>query len=165
MLTTRFYHHHGPAFWWESVRFLGKGWLVLGTIFYVNRTRQTRSVLKWRKKVNVWPPFKILLITYAAIDSKSHLTAAADASHAYSHAYSHALAGPGYVGASTFSWFDRRAVWPDLAKFRHFGKILKVFGQLLKALFTIWQNFVPSLTNILCYLDKLPPYKWSNIEK
>ena len=49
MWTTRFYHHHGPAFRWESVRFLGKGWLVLGTIFYVNRTRQTRSVLKWRK--------------------------------------------------------------------------------------------------------------------
>ena len=26
------------------------------------------------------------------------------------------------------------AVWPDLAKFRHFGKILQVFGQFLKIL-------------------------------
>ena len=42
------------------------------------------------------------------------------------------------------------AVWPDLAKFRHFSKILKVFGQLLKASFTIWQNFEPTLANILC---------------
>ena len=51
-----------------------------------------------------------------------------------------------------------------LAKFRHFGKILKVFGQLLKALFTIWQNFEPTLANILCYWANLHPYKWPNIE-
>ena len=44
----------------------------------------------------------------------------------------------------------RRPVWPDLAKFGHFGKILKVIGQLLKALFTIWQNLQPTLANILC---------------
>ena len=171
MLTTRFYHHHGPAFWWESVRFLGKGWLVLGTIFYVNRTRQTRSVLKWRKSQRLaaiqdstYYVRRHWLKKSSYCRSRCFCTSHAY-SHAYIHTYSHALAGPGYVGASTFSWFDRRAVWPDLAKFRHFGKILKVFGQLLKALFTIWQNFVPSLTKILCYWEKLPPYKWSNIEK
>ena len=56
-------------------------------------------------------------------------------------------------------------MWPDLAKFRHFGKILKVFGKHLKALFTIWQNFEPTLANILCYATNLYPYKWPNIEK
>ena len=32
----------------------------------------------------------------------------------------------------------------------YFGKSLKVYRQLLKALFTIWQNFEPTLANILC---------------
>ena len=35
------------------------------------------------------------------------------------------------------------SVWPDLAKFRHFGKILKVFGQFLKSWFPSWQNVEP----------------------
>ena len=43
------------------------------------------------------------------------------------------------------------AVWPDLAKFRHFSKMLRVFGQLLKALFTFWQKIEPTLAIILCY--------------
>ena len=39
-----------------------------------------------------------------------------------------------------------QAVWPDLAKFRHFGKVLKVFEKFLKALISsIWQNFQPTL--------------------
>ena len=29
---------------------------------------------------------------------------------------------------------ESEPVWSDLAKFRHIGKILKVFGQILKAL-------------------------------
>ena len=55
-------------------------------------------------------------------------------------------------------------VWPDLVEFRHFGKILNVVGHLLKALFTIWQGFEPTLTNILCYWTNLNWYKWPNIE-
>ena len=47
----------------------------------------------------------------------------------------------------------------------YFGKSLKVYRQLLKALFTIWQNFEPTLANILCYWANLRPYKWSDIEK
>ena len=39
------------------------------------------------------------------------------------------------VPVSTF-----QPVWPDLAKFHHFGNNFKVFGQLLKGLLTIWQN-------------------------
>ena len=39
-------------------------------------------------------------------------------------------------------------VWPDLAIFCHFGKVLKVFGQFLDGLFSIWINFVPTLA---CY--------------
>ena len=39
-----------------------------------------------------------------------------------------------------------QAVGPDLAKFRHFGKVLKVFEQFLKALISsTWQNFQPTL--------------------
>ena len=53
----------------------------------------------------------------------------------------------------------------DLAKFRHFGKILRVFGQLLKALFSIWQNLEPTLANILCFWVNFHPYKGPNIEK
>ena len=33
-------------------------------------------------------------------------------------------------------------MWPDLAKFRHFGKISKVFGQFLDGLFSICQTSV-----------------------
>ena len=42
---------------------------------------------------------------------------------------------------------------------------LKVFEQLKKALFTIWQNFEPTLSNILCFWANLHSYKWPNIEK
>ena len=42
-----------------------------------------------------------------------------------------------------------QAVWPDLAKFRHFGNILKVFGQFLAGLFSIWHTIVQTLINLL----------------
>ena len=42
---------------------------------------------------------------------------------------------------SRWSRWRLRTVWPDLVKFRHFGKILKVFGQFLKGLINICQNF------------------------
>ena len=37
-------------------------------------------------------------------------------------------------------------VWPDLAKFRHFGTILKDLSHLQ---FGIWENFKPTLANFL----------------
>ena len=40
-------------------------------------------------------------------------------------------------------------MWPDLVKFRRFGKILCVLGQFLKAQTITWQNFKPTLAN--CY--------------
>ena len=52
-------------------------------------------------------------------------------------------------------------VWPDLAKFRHFGKMFTVyflFGKILSqlwqffySLFLIWQNVEPTLPNLLHY--------------
>ena len=41
-----------------------------------------------------------------------------------------------------------RSVWPDLANFRHFCNILKVFGQFLRLLFGIWQSFEPNFANL-----------------
>ena len=57
-------------------------------------------------------------------------------------------------------------VWPDLAKFRHFGKILEDFGSLLKGRFSIWQKFEPTLANLLCYWANFSVVgKQPNIEK
>ena len=39
---------------------------------------------------------------------------------------------------------DHVSVWPNLAKFWHFGKILKVIGNFLGGLFSIWQNLKPT---------------------
>ena len=43
----------------------------------------------------------------------------------------------------TFATFRLVALWPDLAKFRQIGKILEVFGQSLKCVICVWQNFKP----------------------
>ena len=40
-------------------------------------------------------------------------------------------------------------VRPDWAKFRHFGNILKVFGQFLEDLLNIYQNFEPILAHFM----------------
>ena len=42
-------------------------------------------------------------------------------------------------------------VWPDLAKFRHFGTIFIVLGKFFEGLFSIWQNFDTTLAEMLCY--------------
>ena len=43
-------------------------------------------------------------------------------------------------------------VWPDLAKFRHFGTTLKHFGHFESVrLVGICQNYEPILANVLCY--------------
>ena len=39
------------------------------------------------------------------------------------------------------------SVWPDLAKFRQFGKILKVFVNIFEVVFITWYNFEPTLAN------------------
>ena len=39
------------------------------------------------------------------------------------------------------------SVWPDLAIFRHFGKILKALGNFDQVYFpSVWQNFELTLT-------------------
>ena len=40
------------------------------------------------------------------------------------------------------------AVWPDLAKLRHFGTIIKGLANFFEALFSIWHNFDPTLAKI-----------------
>ena len=47
------------------------------------------------------------------------------------------------------------AVWPDLAKFRHFGEILQYLPKDFKLFSRILQNLDPTLANLLCY--------WANI--
>ena len=42
------------------------------------------------------------------------------------------------------------AVWPDLAKFCHFGKKLKAFV-FLEDLFGAWQNFEPTLAIFMLF--------------
>ena len=55
------------------------------------------------------------------------------------------------------------AVWPDLAKFRHFGKILKVFGQFLVGTFSILQTFEPTWV-IFMLRANFHCCKWPKIE-
>ena len=55
------------------------------------------------------------------------------------------------------------SVWPDLAKFRHFGNILKVFGICL------WVNFeLGTLLKLIwqfgCNVEKIQSHKWPKIE-
>ena len=56
------------------------------------------------------------------------------------------------------------SVWPDLANFCHFGKKIKVFGQFLDSLFSIWQMFVPTLS-FLCHRANCHCCKWPKIEQ
>ena len=44
--------------------------------------------------------------------------------------------------------FELWAVWPDLAKFRHFCKNFQILWQLFDSLFLIWQNAEPTLANL-----------------
>ena len=54
------------------------------------------------------------------------------------------------------------AVWPDLAKFCHFGKIS---SKIFDSLFLIWQNAEPTLENLGHYGANFYYCKWPNIEK
>ena len=56
--------------------------------------------------------------------------------------------------------WDSQAVWPDLAKFKHFGKFWKS-SPLFASLFSIWrkiEQFLWYWANFHCFT------KWSNIE-
>ena len=55
-------------------------------------------------------------------------------------------------------------VWRDLAKFCHFGKILKFFWQFLKSLVLHLANFEPTLA-FLCYWANFHRGKWPKFEK
>ena len=46
-------------------------------------------------------------------------------------------------------WHELEAVYPDLAKLCHFGKILCV-RQIFEGLFSSWQNVEPTLANFRC---------------
>ena len=54
-------------------------------------------------------------------------------------------------------------VWPDLANFHHFAKILKTIGIILRS-FGIWQNCKPYLVKIYNMKLIFACYKWPNIE-
>ena len=60
-----------------------------------------------------------------------------------------------YVGTSVTRLSEISPLWQNF----------EVFGQLLKALFTILQNFEPTLANNLCFWANLFSCKWPNIEK
>ena len=53
------------------------------------------------------------------------------------------------------------AVWPDLAKFRHFGKMTQIFKWLRDYL----AKFGPTLAKLLCFWTAFQCCKWPNIEK
>ena len=53
------------------------------------------------------------------------------------------IRGPRLHSEVIFEWFSHE-VSPDLAKFRHFGKILTDFGNIL-GLILFWPHFEPTL--------------------
>ena len=55
-------------------------------------------------------------------------------------------------------------MWPDLAKFRQFGKQIQVFGNNCEGAFSICQNFEPTLANFLSWCANLYCWQWPNIE-
>ena len=56
-------------------------------------------------------------------------------------------------------------VWPDLAKFCHFGKKCTSPSQMFDSLFLIWQNAEPTLANLWHYLANFHCCKWPHFEK
>ena len=55
-------------------------------------------------------------------------------------------------------------VWPDLAKFRHFGKNFQVVDQFLMVYFVFGKNNEPTLANLWQYWANFHCCKWPNIE-
>ena len=42
-------------------------------------------------------------------------------------------------------------VWPDLPKFHHFGKMLKIFGNFFRVTLVFGKNLEPTLENSACF--------------
>ena len=61
--------------------------------------------------------------------------------------------------------YESRAVWPDLAKFCHFGNKKITPWQFLEGLFSLWQYFEPNLANFYASGQIFICLKWPNIEK
>ena len=57
-----------------------------------------------------------------------------------------------------------RVVWPDLAKFCHFGIALKTWP-FWKCSFSIWKHFVLTLANFKCSWAIFQCFKWPNIKQ
>ena len=62
-------------------------------------------------------------------------------------------------------WSAATAVLPDLSKFRHFGKILKIVWPFLEKVFSIWQKCEPAWANFLYFWANFYFSKWPNIEE
>ena len=55
-------------------------------------------------------------------------------------------------------------VWQELAKFRHFGKIIKVRDNTLKAYLVFWQNSEPTSANFVDHCANFNRREWPNYE-
>ena len=69
------------------------------------------------------------------------------------------------AGAScVYGWVrEWHPVWPDLAKFHHFSKYWKIFGNIFKV-FWFWPKFSTHFGTICMFLGKFHRCKWPNIE-
>ena len=94
-----------------------------------------------------WPKFYTLVPRWQNFNKSSHT----------------AWASKNGPGKRRQIWCDNERegerVWPDLAKFCHFGKTLQVFG-----LFLIWQNAEPTLANLWHYWANFHCCKWSYLK-
>ena len=55
------------------------------------------------------------------------------------------------------------SVWPDLAKFRHFGKIIEAIGNFWGFIYFL-SKLLPTLAKFICHWTKLDCCKWTNME-
>ena len=63
---------------------------------------------------------------------------------------------PAFTSCSSCSSWNRNSVWPDLAKFRHFGIVSE-------SLSNIWPNFESSLAKFVCFWSNLFCCKWPSL--
>ena len=67
-------------------------------------------------------------------------------------------------GSKIIKLFPPKPVWPDLAKFGHFGKKIKCLATI-EGLFSIRHGLKPTLANVKYYCANFPGWKWPNIEQ
>ena len=58
-----------------------------------------------------------------------------------------------------------QSVRPDLAKFRHFGTILKVFGKLMRVYLVFGKSFKLTLAKMLCCWASFHCCRWPHTLK